>query len=265
MNIYLHEIKQYRKSAMIWTLSMIAVQLMFLSLFREFMADSEAFMKVFEGLPKEVLSGFAIDLKNLLSFNGYYGYIMTFILLFMSIMGMNLGLSLFSRENTDKTADFLMTKPVKRETVVAAKLLAGITLIVIANAILIAEVFFIAGVLINVEFDKGVCLLLGLSVLITELLFFAMGSLWAVFAKRIRSVVTVSVSIVMTFFIGSTISRIIEEDKVRILLPFRYFESIYILRESSYETVFLLTSIAAATVFIGLSFLVFKRKDIHAV
>ena len=44
---------------------------------------------------------------------------------------MNLGIGIISKEVRDKTADFLLTKPVSRVTILVAKMMAAFTCIVL--------------------------------------------------------------------------------------------------------------------------------------
>lgn len=265
MNIFKHEIRQYLQSTLSWIISLGLILVGFLGVFTSIAKDSEAFLNLFKGLPPEVLDAFSIDLINLLSLNGYYGYIMTYVILGLSIMGMNLGLNLFAREYTDKTADFLLTKPVTRVKVLFAKLMAGVALLLFTNAVVTGVAYLMANIVETGPIDVRVFLLISSTALIIQLIFYALGILIAVASKRIRSVVTISVSTVMAFFIAAMVSNVIQEDKVRALIPFMYFKNALIIRTRSLETTYLMLSLGIALVFIALSFLIFKRKDIHAV
>lgn len=265
MNIFRHEIRQYLKSTITWIVSLGFILVTFLGVFTSIAEGSESFLKLFEGLPVEVLDAFSIDLINLLSLNGYYGYIMVYVILGLSIMGMNLGLNLFAREYTDKTADFLLTKPVTRLKVVFAKLMAGIALLLFTNVVVTGIAYLMAGIVKTEEVDLRVFLLISSTALLTQLIFYALGILVAVVSKRIRSVVTISVSTVMAFFIAAMVSNVIREDKLRPFIPFLYFDNAYIIRNRSMETFYVTLSLGVILVFIALSFLIFRRKDIHAV
>lgn len=265
MNIFRHEIRQYLRSTITWIVSIGFILVTFLSVFTSIAEGSEDFLKLFEGLPPQVLDAFSIDLINLLSLNGYYGYIMTYVILALSIMGMNLGLNLFAREYTDKTADFLLTKPVTRVKVVFAKLMAGLALLLLTNAVVTGIAYFIATLVQSEPIDFRVFLLISSTALLTQLIFYSLGILVAVASNRIRSVVTISVSTVMAFFIAGMVSNVIQEEKLRPFIPFLYFENALIIRNRSLEAFYLTLSLAIVVAFIALSFLIFKRKDIHAV
>jgi ABC-2 type transport system permease protein len=134
MNMYLHELRAYRKSTIIWTCSMIGLLVFFLSMFPAFSRDAEEFNRLIQGYPEEVRKAFGIG-SNITSFFGFYTYIFFYIVLCGSIQAMNLGISIISKEVRQKTADFLLTKPVKRKQVVTSKLLAVLTALVLQNRV----------------------------------------------------------------------------------------------------------------------------------
>lgn len=265
MNMVKHEIRQYLKSTLIWIAALGVIIIAFLGAYTGFSQDADAFLKLFEGLPPEVLDALSVDLMNLASLNGYFGYIMLYIVLSLSIMGMNLGLNLYAREYTDKTADFLLTKPVTRSKVVLSKLMAGLALILLINAAVTLSAYIVARVVEPDGFEAGIFLLISLTALFIQLIFFSLGVLIAVMSNRIRSVVTISISTVMAFFIASMVSNVIKEDKLRFFIPFQYFNFNEIIRSGGYDMLYVYLSLGIFAVFTAFSFFLFQRKDIHAV
>ncbi len=51
MNIFLHELKAYRKSTIIWTFAMAALAILYLSIFPAFSRDVADFKKILDKLP----------------------------------------------------------------------------------------------------------------------------------------------------------------------------------------------------------------------
>jgi ABC-2 type transport system permease protein len=131
MNIYLHELKVYRKSTIIWTISLLAVVGLFLSMFPAFAKDAEEFSKLLEGYPEAVRKAIGIELGHFFTTLGFYSYAFTFISLCGAIQAMNYGTGVISKEIREKTADFLLTKPVTRIRIMISKFLAVLTSIII--------------------------------------------------------------------------------------------------------------------------------------
>jgi ABC-2 type transport system permease protein len=104
-----------------------------------------------------------------------------------------------------------------------------------------------------------------LTALFIQLIFFSLGVLIAVISNRIRSVVTISISTVMAFFIASMVSNVIKEDKLRYFIPFQYFNFNEIIKSGGYDMLYVYLSLGIFAVFTAFSFFLFQRKDIHAV
>ena len=77
MNIFFHELKAYRKSTIIWTVSLVIVVILFMSMFPSFAKDAEEFKKLLEGYPEAVRKAFGIELGNFFTILGYYTYALT--------------------------------------------------------------------------------------------------------------------------------------------------------------------------------------------
>ncbi|MEH7436128.1 ABC transporter permease subunit [Neobacillus drentensis] len=265
MNIYFHELKAYRKSTIIWSVSLILVTLLFMSMFPAFASDAEEFKKLLEGYPEGVRKAIGLNLENLFSILGFYCYALSFITLCGAIQAMNLGTSIISKEVREKTADFLLTKPVTRTTIVTSKLLAAFSSLVITNIVYIAAAAIIASQVKTEDFSLKLLILLSLTVFFTQLIFLAIGIIISVVVPKIKSVLTVSLSTVFAFYFLGMLSATSGEEGKRYLSPFKYFDTAYILKHSAFETSFMITGLMVIVVAIGASYVVYTKKDIHAV
>jgi ABC-2 type transport system permease protein len=265
MNIFFHELKAYRKSTIIWTVSLILVTLLFMSMFPAFARDAEEFKKLLEGYPEGIRKAIGLNLENLFSILGFYCYALSFITLCGAIQAMNLGMSIISKEVREKTADFLLTKPVTRTTIVTSKLLAAFSSLVITNIVYIAAAAIIASQVKTENFSLKLLILLSLTVFFIQLIFLAIGIIISVVVPKIKSVLTVSLSTVFAFYFLGMLSATSGEEGKRYLSPFKYFDMAYILKHSAYETSFMITGLIVIVVAIGASYVVYTKKDIHAV
>ena len=265
MNIFFHELKAYRKSTIIWTVSLILVTLLFMSMFPAFARDAEEFKKLLQGYPEGLRKAIGLNLENLFSILGFYCYALSFITLCGAIQAMNLGTSIVSKEVREKTADFLLTKPVTRTTIVTSKLLAAFSSLVITNIVYIAAAAIIASQVKTEDFSLKLLILLSLTVFFIQLIFLALGIILSVVVPKIKSVLTVSLSTVFAFYFLGMLSATSGEEGKRYLSPFKYFDTAYILKHSAYETSFMITGLIVIVVAICASYFVYTKKDIHAV
>ncbi|MED3561058.1 ABC transporter permease subunit [Bacillus xiapuensis] len=265
MNIFLHELKAYRKSTVIWTLSLSALIVFFLSMFPGLTQDADQFKKLLENYPETVRKALGVSIDSITSLLGFYSYGFTYVILCGSIQAMNLGTSILSKEVREKTADFLLTKPVARKQIVTAKLMAVIISLVMTNVIYMVIAVIAASTVSEKSFDFNTFLLISLSAFLIELMFVALGVLISVSVPKIKSVLPISLGTVFGFFILNMLGSVIGEKAIRYLTPFKYYETSYIIKHSSYEAAFIIIEIVFILAAIAASYVIYSKKDIHAV
>jgi ABC-2 type transport system permease protein len=265
MNIFLHELRAYRKSTIIWTVSLIGMVVLFLSIFPTFANDAKEYQRLLEGYPETVRKAIGLELDTVFTILGFYSYSLLYISLCGAIQAMNLGTSIVSKEVREKTADFLLTKPVTRSKIMTCKLLAAFSSLVITNIVfIVASILMVSQVSTEDYSGKGL-FLIAFSLFLIQLIFLALGLIISVVVQKIKSVLTVSLSTVFAFFIISMLSSASGDVAKRYLSPFEYFDTAYIIKNSRYETSFLMVGIAIILISIVSSYLVYTKKDIHAV
>lgn len=264
MNLFLHELKTYGKSTGIWVLSLSLLIILFLSFFPIYAENAEVVKTLLQGFPQGFLAAFGVDLQTIFSFLGFYGYIFSYIMLCGAIQAMNLGISVISKETSHHTADFLLTKPISRSSVLSAKIVAVITLLLLTNIIYILVASISALIISTSAFQYTTFLLVSLTLIFVQLLFSALGILIAILAPRIKSVLMVSMGTVSGFFMLSMLVSVLRDEKLRYFSPFDYFNVQSIIQYSTYESTFLLLEIILITLMITGSYLLFSKKDIHS-
>lgn len=265
MNIYLHELRAYRKSTIIWTVSLIAVLVLFLSMFPSIAKDADEFKKLLEGYPEPVRKAIGLEMDQLFTILGFYSYSFLYLSLCGAIQAMNLGTSIVSKEVREKTADFLLTKPVTRKQIMTSKLLAAITSLILTNIVFIIGASLMASQVATEDYSYQVFMLISFSLFMIQLIFLSLGLIISVIARKIRSVLAVSLGTVFSFFIIAMLTAASGDEAKRYLSPFKYFDTAYIMEHSRYETSFLLVGLGIILAAIVSSYLIYVKKDIHAV
>ena len=265
MNIFNHEFKAYRRSTLIWTASLSLMVVLFLSIFPAFYKDARILTDVFAAFPQMVRDAFGISPEMIASMLGFYSFLIGYIVLCGAIQAMSIGVSLLSKEAAGKTVDFLLTKPVTRTRILTAKLLAALVCLIITNLFYLVVASLTAWSVKVQAFDFKLFLMLSLSLLYVQVIFLALGFLVSVLLRKIKSVLPITLSIVFGFFFISLFGSAIKDAQLRYLTPFRYFDPIYILNNSAYELAFVLLGTLIVVVAIAASYLIYQRKDIHAV
>lgn len=266
MNMFLHELKSLRKSAFIWTCSLIGLAALFLSIYPSMASDAADFKKLLSNYPPSVRAMLGINLDYITSILGFYSMIFSFIILCGAIQAMNMGVSIISKESRERTADFLLVKPVSRSAIVTAKLLAAFATILATDIVFLASTSIIANIVKTSDFSGKLFFMINLTLFFVQLIFLAIGVLISVFFKKLRSVLPISLGVVIgLYMIGALISTGKDDDAARFLSPFKYFDITYIIKNASYETAYLVISAIIIVVSIAASYVIYIKKDIHAV
>lgn len=264
MNIFLHELRAYRKSIITWSVSMTALAVLYIFVYYGLGKDIEDF-KIFVGnLPDVMKKAFNVYLDVITTLIGFYSFVLAFVALCGAVQAMNMGTAIVSREVNDKTADFLLSRPVSREEILGSKLLAALAALVITNVIYQA-LTIIASVSSGSDFDLKKFVMLSATIFFIQLMFLALGTVISVIAGKIKSVLSVSLGAVFGLYIIGTLGEVIGEDVARYISPFRYFDAYYIINNSSYEASFVITGSIFVLAAIAASFVIYVKKDIHAV
>jgi len=264
MNVFRHELRAYRRSVIIWSLSMAVLAILYILIYKALGNEIEQFKVFIDKFPDVMKKAMNILVDNISTLVGFYSFIFTFVVLCGAIQAMNLGAGIVSKEIRDKTADFLMTKPVSRFTILTSKLLAVFVSLVITNLIYLGLTMLSAVVIVG-EYDAVRFLMISLTLFFTQVVFMAMGIIISVLATKIRSVISVSLSTVFGFYIIGSLGAVIGDEKVRYLSPFRFFDLGYIIKNSSYEVSYCIVALLFIAAAIAASYMVYLKKDVHAV
>ncbi|MEH7107495.1 ABC transporter permease subunit [Bacillus sp. JJ1764] len=265
MNMFIHELRAYRKSTIIWSISLTLIVILYMSLYPSFAKDADDFMKVLQGYPEPIRKALGIHLGSFFTILGFYCFPLSFVTLCGAIQAMNYGTSIVSKEVREKTADFLLTKPVTRTAVMTAKLLAVFASLIITNIIYLAAASVIAYQVRTDDFSFKIFILLSLTMLFIQLIFMALGVILSVLIPKVKSVLSVSLPTVFAFYFLGMFSDTTGETAKRYLSPFKYFDTAYIIKHSAYEASFLIAGAIIMLLAIAASYFVYLKKDIHAV
>ncbi|MDD2377092.1 MAG: ABC transporter permease subunit [Clostridia bacterium] len=262
MNVYLHELKANRKFAITWLLIMLSFVGIMVFMYIGISKDIDIFKKILSNYPENLRKAFGINVDLIGSALGYYSsFILMITLLCSSMQAMILGVSILSKEIREKTADFLYSKPISRSQIITSKLLASFTLLIASNIIFVVCLFFVLSSVSSVSFDLGIFILIALIPLFIQFIFFSLGIFISAIMSKIKAVLPISMGTVFGIYILSSFAG----EELRVLLPFKYFDTKYILNNSKYELNYVILTFVIITILTALTYIIYKKKDIHSV
>lgn len=264
MNIFWQELKFYRRSTIIWIVSLSVMVFGFLSIFRSFSLAVDQAKALLSAYPPQVLAALNLQIGIFFTIYGFFAYLLTFIWLAGSIQAMNLGISVLSKEISGKTADFLISKPVTRFRMLNEKLGAVLTLVVLTNIFFLISAYVSALIFSPASFDNKLFFLVGGTLFFIQIVFLFIGFFLAAVVPKIKTVAAYSLPIVFSFFIISAFGSVIGKKEADYFTPFKYFNATYIVDHSSYEPKYLWIIVGIVVFCTVGSYLVYLRKDIEA-
>jgi ABC-2 type transport system permease protein len=263
MNIYLHEFKTKLASMLIWSGSIATLIFVYLSMFQAFAADAAMVTDLMKAFPEELLIAFGMTDMDWSTILGFFGLLFTFAQICLAIQAANYGVGLVSVEETEWTADFLLSKPVSRTRIMTSKLLAAITSLAITQAVVwVSSFVFIAIFREGQVYQVKPVVMLLLSMVIFQLFFLTVGMLISLLVKRVRNVLPLSMALVFGLYILNAFGNMIGEKSLEILSPFQHFAPSYIIKHAAWDWPLVMISVAAILISVAVSYILYARRNI---
>ncbi len=265
-NIFLHEFKMHLRSVVTWSVAIVALILLYFSLYPSFAESAALLNEAMARFPKEFLTAFGMTGVDLSTVLGYYSLVFLFVQICLAIQAANYGFSLVSTEEREWTADFLLTKPVKRTQILNSKLLAAFTALTITNAVVwISSFGFIHLFKGEKTYETRTLLLLLLSIVVFQLFFLGVGLVVSLLVRRIRSVTPYAMGLGFGMYVLGVFGDMLGESVLEKLTPFKHFEPRYIVQQGAYDVPLVLFDISVIVVSLVASYVLYTRRDIPAV
>ncbi len=235
MNIYKFELKTYWKSFFLWSLGIVAIQLIMMVFYPSMAQDAQIMDLILENYPPELLQAIGLgEQVSLATVLGYYTFVFTFIQLVLGVQSAYYGFQFLSVEEREHTADFLFTKPVTRNRILGGKYLAALTILLLTFLVVAGGTFLSIELFRDGrEYETGPLIVMLLSVPLFQLFFFSIGMLITVATKRIRSVISYALGLGFGLYVLNAFRSIVGGELLGFLTPYYHFEPSYILMEGS--------------------------------
>jgi len=262
-NIFLQEFKSRMGSVLTWSVAIFTLILAYMSMFQGFADETAMVSQLMESFPKELLIAFGMADMDWSTLLGFFGLVFIFCQICLAIQAANYGFSMVSIEETEWTADFLLSKPVGRTRIMTAKLLAAsaalaLTAGFVCYSSVMAVILFSGGRAIEFR----ILFLLLASIPFFQFFFLSVGMLISLLIKRVRSVTPFSMGLVFGLYILNAFGDMIGETGLEILSPFQHFTPAAIVREGRWDLPLVLISITVTMIAILASYRLYAGRDI---
>lgn len=265
-NIYLHELRTRLKSVITWSLGVGLLIVFFLSIFPSFSEQAALLNEMLAKFPPQLLAAFGMGNLDMSSMLGYFAFLVTFIQLCLAIQAANYGFGLVSIEESELTADFLLSKPVSRWQVLNSKLLAALTSLVVTDLVIwVWSYICILAFRGSHPFDTPTLLLLYASLFLFQLFFLGLGLAISLLVRRVRSVTPYALGLAFGAYLFNAFGRIFGQVDLELITPFKHFDPVLIVENAAYNTPMVLANVGVSVIALALGYWLYIRRDIPAV
>ena len=269
MNVFVHELRQNRNSTIVWIISLVSIAVLYISIFPS-ISGSAAISDVYANFPEAFKKTFGIKEDILTAFPGLYAFVLNLILLTGAVQAMNLGTGITSKEVRERTADFLLTRPISRVSVMRQKLLTVFLLILVTDLVFMAADWAIIQALIDDPFRfktffiSTSSLFLMPSIFFIQLWFLMIGASFAAIMRRPRRAGMYAAAVLLaTFIISAFVDLTDRLGFLRYTTPFKYFDAKTIFSEGRYSVQYIVITVVAVTILLAGSQVAYKNRDLN--
>ena len=238
------ELKLNLKSLIIWTLIIVIIFLISFLIYPSLTQDEVMLEELIATMPKEMLQIFNMDIISLNKVSGWLlseGYLM--VNLIGSCFFAILGGTILLKEQSDKTIEFLFSKPIKKSSIVTSKLLTGLIYIFAFN--LIISLTTLIGLNLSNDFNFKHWLYSSIAPIFVHTFFFCTSLLVSNYFKKTNKSITTNLGIVFGTYLIGVLSLMSEKiEFLKYFSPFEYINSKTIITNNSLDifNLFLLTT-----------------------
>lgn len=265
-NLFLKELRKNAAALMVWTLVITFLVSVTVSVFPVFLKNQGKVMGLLHILPKGVLQFKGIsNPKDLLSVLGFYAVNnVIYMMVLGSIFSIVLASGILLKEEYEKTAEYLLTRPITRSEVFFSKLSVVFLNIFVLNFVTALAGFISMELVKQAPYQFSSFLILSLYTFLLNLLFGSAGLFISTIIKRAKPVTTFSVGLVLVFYFVFTFSKITDKAAfIGYLSPFKYVDTEVIKSGYHLNPVNLAYFIGISLLLLIISYRLYRRKDIY--
>lgn len=265
MNLYKLELRKQKKGFIIWTIALVCIILLYLGFFPSIKEAgfSDMMSEKMKLLPEALLKSFNLDvMPNFSDFMQYFAYVYQFIIMAVYVYALVLGTSIISREENEKTIEYLYANPISRKEIITSKLLSSVTMIFGLMASIFIISFIMGVTFADINIVGSLAKIIGIS-LIPTYAYLSIGLVLSVVLKRVNQGTMIALGIFFGTYIIGIMSGVIEQlEFLKYISPYNYAVPMTILR-GEFDLIGISLGILLILVSIFTTYFVYQRKDLN--
>jgi ABC-2 type transport system permease protein len=261
MNVYRREIRSSLKSMIFWCLGVLFFLAASMQKYQALSLDP-ASLNIMNQLPPALQEMFGVGYLDFTKASGFYGMIYPFLVLMAAVHASMLGAVIVSKEERDKTGEFLYAKPASRGRVLVMKALAALTAVGALTVVMWASSMSFVGS--GGEALGGTIARLMAGLFLTQLVFLSLGVASAAVVARPKAAAGIATGVMMaTYLLSVAIDVSGRLGALKAFTPFEYFDARRIIgRGEGLNPWFVALSILLTAALSAAAYLRFQKRDL---
>lgn len=263
MNIFQRELKANRKALIIWSICMILLVISGMAKYTAY-SSGGASSDVFNKMPFTMKALLGIGSFDVTQVGGFFAFLFSYLAITAAIHAGLLGSGIISKEEQDKTTEFLITKPVSRSTIITSKLFAALI-----NVIIINLVTLVSSIGIVASYNKGKSLngelyLFFISMFLVQLIFLTLGTVLAAYLRKPKGAGSIVTGVLLGAYVVAKITDLTDKvNFLNILSPFKYFDYADMLYDKSINLVIVGLTLLLVACMTYLTYHFYQKRDLN--
>ncbi|MGE5381537.1 MAG: ABC transporter permease subunit [Methylocystaceae bacterium] len=264
MNIYRHEMRANRKSLIYWCIGAFLLIATGVGKYSALSASEQSASALISHMPRLFRIIIGVGDFDITTPLGFFGVLYIYLVLMAAIHAAMLGDQIIAKEERDKTAEFLLVKPVSRTNIITAKLWAALTNILVYSLVNWgASIFLIRTLTGESGITAGITRMTA-GMLLLQLIFLFLGTALAASHRGVeKSASTITVILIGTFMLSILIDLESRLKVLKVLTPFKYFPAADLILKGSLNTGYIIWSWVLILGFISLTYFSYRDKEIN--
>lgn len=260
------------KGALIWGGILSIILIIYLAFFPSMASSnfSELINSKLGFMPEGLLESFGLnEMPDFGVFLEYFCYVFQFVIIGLAIYAMILGTKSISKEEGDKSIEYLYSKPVKRSQIVTAKIVSSLMMILLVITMVLISSIICALFLNEVKSIKTI-LIVNIFNLIPILAYWMIGFVFSVILRDDSKSIVLALSFFFGTYLVGVISNTVDKlDFLKYFSPINYNTSVNIYKffeNISNHSLNILGIIICAIIIIGgtiYTYLYYNKKDLY--
>ena len=263
MNLFLREMKSNFKSLIIWSVCFAFLIVVGMIKFTTTGTDPKLFADVINQVPRFIRALFGFGNFDVSTLIGFYGIVNFYIILLAAVHSSFVASHTISKEEQEKTTEFLNVKPISRAKIIFLKLSAVFVNVLIINIVSAISSVLIMNYMSNGDSHTNEVIMMMVYVLIVQIIFLFIGSAIATLSRRPKlAAARGTIVLVAAYLLSSLIDMFKELEFLKYLTPFKYFNTADVLVNKPIDFIMVFITVFVVAGLCALTFKGYEKRDL---